>query len=141
VEYFEPNILAMADSLFSKIIRGEIPSHKVYEDDKTFAFLDIHPIQNGQVLVVPKSQIDHIWDLTDEDYMALWLVVKKIANRMREQIPDKHRIGIIVEGFDVPHAHVKVFPINSGDELRHLPDMSAEPDHTKLAEMAKKLAF
>src|SRR5437660_2164632 len=72
------------DSIFTKIIKGEIPSHKVYEDDRTFAFLDIHPVQPGHTLVIPKKQIEFVWDLPDEDYMAVMLAAKKIARRMRE---------------------------------------------------------
>lgn len=132
----------MSDSIFTKIINGEIPSYKVYEDDKTLAFMDIHPIQPGHVLVVPKNQVGHFFDLSDEDYQALMTTVKKVAQRLRQVFPDKARIGVIIEGFDTPdHAHVKVFPADSGDELRHAPDLSAEPDHTELAALAKKIAF
>jgi histidine triad (HIT) family protein len=131
----------MADSVFTKIINGEIPSYKIYEDEKTFAFLDIHPIQPGQVLVVTKNPAEVVWDLPDEDYAALWDTVKKVAARIRETFPSKKRIGVMVEGLDVPHVHVKLFPIDSGDEFRSVPDMSADPDHAALAEMAQKLAF
>ena len=132
----------MEDSIFTKIIKGEIPSHKVYEDDKTMAFMDIHPIQPGHVLVVPKNQVGHFFDLPDEDYLALMVTVKKVAKRLREVFPDKARVGVIIEGFDTPeHTHVKVFPADGGYELRHAPDMSAEPDHSILAELAKRLAF
>lgn len=131
----------MQDSLFTKIIKGEIPCHKIYEDEKTLAFLDIYPIQPGAVLVVPKVQIDHFFDLPPEDYTALMATVKRVAEHLRQQFPDKQRIGVIIEGFEVPHAHVKVFPINSGDELRQHPDTSKEPDHAALAELAKKLAL
>ena len=133
--------MPMSDSIFTKIIKGEIPSHKVYEDDKTFAFMDIHPIQPGHVLLVSKNPAETIYDLPDEDYQALWQAVRKIAAKMKQVFPDKKRIGIMVEGLDVPHAHVKIFPINTGDEYRHSPDMGSEPDQPALAEMAKKLAL
>ncbi len=130
----------MADSIFTKIIKGEIPSHKVYEDDKTFAFMDINPIQTGHVLLVPKTQVPTVWDLDDEDYRALMEAMRKIARKLREVFPDKKRIGIIIEGLEMlDHAHVKIFPINSGDELRNIPSPNAEPDHEALAELAKKL--
>jgi histidine triad (HIT) family protein len=131
----------MADSIFTKIIRGEIPSYKIYEDDKTVAFLDIHPAQPGMVLVVTKTPAETAWDLPDEDYQALWRTVKRVANRMIEVFPEKKRIGIQVEGLDVPHVHVKILPIDTGGEFHAKPDLSAEPDHEKLAEMAKKLAI
>jgi histidine triad (HIT) family protein len=128
-------------SLFTKIINGEIPCHKVYEDDKTFVFLDIHPIQPGHVLVVPKTQVDFVWDLNYEDYQALMSTVQKLGRKLRAAFPDKQRVGVMIEGLDVTdHAHVKVFPFDRG-EYRTIPDMSAEPDHAALAEIAKKLAF
>ena len=103
--------------------------------------MDIHPIQQGQILVVPKIEVDHIWDLQTDDYQALWATVQKVGKRLRETFPDVKRVGVIVEGFDVPHVHVKVFPINSGDELRHKPDMQADPDHDELKKLIQILAF
>jgi histidine triad (HIT) family protein len=129
------------DSIFSKIIRGEIPCHKVYEDDKTFAFLDIHPVQPGMTLVVTKTQAETFLDLSDEDYIALWQAVKKVAQKLKAAFPAKSKIGIQVEGLDVPHVHVKLIPIDSGDEFRAKPDMDAEPDHDALAALAQKLHF
>lgn len=130
----------MEDSIFTKIINGEIPCHKVYEDDQTLAFIDINPIQPGMVLVVSKKQVDHIWDLPSEDYRAVMDTVGKVGQRLREVFADKQRVAVIVEGFEVPHAHVKVFPVNSEHEVRSLPK-GDEPDHEALAEMAKKLAI
>jgi histidine triad (HIT) family protein len=131
----------VANSIFTKIIRGEIPCHKVYEDDKTLAFLDIHPVQPGMVLVVSKNPAETAWNLPDDDYQALWQAVKKVAVRMKQVFPEKQRIGVQVEGLDVPHTHVKLIPINTGEEFRAKPDFSSEPDHIALAEMAKRLAF
>lgn len=128
-------------SIFTKIIRGEIPCHKVYEDDKTFAFLDIHPVQPGMTLVISKTQAPTFLDLSDEDYAALWGTVKKVAQRLQQAFPAKAKIGIQVEGLDVPHVHVKLIPIDTGEEFRAPPDMNAEPDHAALAELAKTLAF
>jgi histidine triad (HIT) family protein len=130
----------MSDSIFTKIIKGEIPCHKVYEDDKTLAFLDIHPVQPGHVLVVPKVQVEQIWDLPEADYQALMETVKKIGNRLRE-VTDKKFVGVGVEGIGVPHAHVHVFPFNNTTEYHNIADQNAEPDHAELAEMAKKLKF
>ncbi|HEX4773896.1 MAG TPA: HIT domain-containing protein [Candidatus Saccharimonadales bacterium] len=130
----------MADSIFTKIIKGEIPSYKLYEDDKTFAFLDIHPKTPGHTLVVPKKQVEFLWDLDDEDYQAVMATVKKVALRMR-QVMGKPFVGELVVGIDVPHAHVHVYPFANTEESRRIPDPSAEPDHAALAEVAKKLAF
>jgi histidine triad (HIT) family protein len=128
----------MQDSVFTKIIKGEIPSHKVYEDDLVLAFMDINPIQPGMVLVVSKKQIDHFMDLPDEDYQALMMAVKKISLKMREVFPDK-RIAVQIEGLDVPHVHVKLFPFASADEFRAVPNTNTEPNHPALAQMAEKL--
>ncbi len=129
----------MEDSIFTKIINGEVPCSKIYEDDKTFAFLDIHPIQPGHVLVVPKKQVPFVWDLDDDDYQALMSTVKKVAQKIREEFPEKDRVGVMIEGLDVAdHAHVKIFPFNRG-EYRTLPDMDAEPDFAALSLVADKL--
>ena len=128
-------------SIFSKIIAGEVPCHKVYEDDKTIIIMDILPIQPGMVLVIPKTEVDNFEDLSDEDYQALWATVKKVAKKMRQVFPTKRKIGVQVEGLDVAHVHVKVFPIDTGAEFHVKPDISIEPNHTALAEIAAKLAF
>lgn len=131
----------MEDSLFTKIIKGEIPCHKVYEDDKTLAFMDIYPIQTGAVLVVPKTQVDHFFDVPTEDYIALMHTVRKVSQRMKQVFPEATRIGVMIEGFEVPHTHVKLVPITSGADLRQMPDTSKEPDHAALEALAQKLAF
>ncbi len=130
----------MADSVFTKIIKGEIPSHKIYEDDKTFAFLDIHPVQPGHTLVVPKAEIEFVWDLPDDLYQAVMSTSKKVARRLREVLGSKYVSERIV-GVDVPHAHVQLIPFDDVAELRVQQDMNAEPDHDALAAMAKRLAF
>ena len=130
------------DSVFTKIIKGEIPSHKVYEDDKTLAFLDIHPQQPGQVVVVPKTQANFVWDLEENDYQALMATVQKVGRRLREVFPEKQRVGVMIEGLDVDnHAHVVVFPFDSAAEYHGGTNMPAEPNHIALAEMAEKLKF
>lgn len=131
----------MTESIFTKIIKGDIPADKIYEDGHTLAFLDIYPIQPGHVLVVPKVEVDHIWDLPDDIYMAMWTTSKKVAQRLREVFPDKARVAVLVEGLEVAHAHIKLFPFNTDEGFRHKPDMEREPDHAALAELAKKLTF
>lgn len=128
------------ESIFTKIVKGEIPCHKVYEDDLTFAFMDIHPVQPGHVLVIPKQQIEFLWDLPDELYLAVMTTTKIIALKMREVLPQTYVSERIV-GIDVPHAHVQLIPFNEAHKLVDSPDMNAEPDHTALAQMAQKLAF
>jgi histidine triad (HIT) family protein len=126
------------DSVFTKIIKGEIPSHKIYEDDKTIAFLPLHPIAKGHVLVVPKLEVDHFMDLPQDDYRALWATVQKVAKHMKNILQTK-RVGLQVVGLDVPHAHVHVIAFDTIDEFREKEDMSAEPDHDSLAKMAQQL--
>lgn len=130
------------DSIFTRIIKGEIPCHKVYEDEWTFAFLDIYPIQTGHVLVVPKKQVSFVWQLNEVDYGALMQTVQRVGQKIQQAYPKKARVGVIIEGLDVKdHAHVKVFPFDTPDEFRAAQDMDTEPDHESLAEVAKKLAF
>jgi histidine triad (HIT) family protein len=130
----------MQDSIFTKIIKGEIPCHKVYEDELTFAFLDIHPKTPGHTLVVPKTQVEFAWDLPDEDYAALMATVKRVALRIREVMQAQY-VGEQIIGMDVPHTHVHVFAFNNMDEYRGIPDMGADPDNEALAAVAQKLAF
>lgn len=130
----------MQDSLFTKIIKGEIPCHKIYEDDKTFAFLDIHPSVEGHTLVIPKAQVEFLWDLTDDDYKAVMATSKKLALHLRETLGVPY-VGMKVIGVDVPHAHVHLIPFTTSSEYSQHGDMSAEPDHAALAETAKKLAL
>jgi histidine triad (HIT) family protein len=129
------------DSIFTKIIKGEIPCHKVFEDEFSFGFMDIHPIQPGHILLVSKRQVANFYELTDEEYQGLMRAVKKVAKRLKEFYPNKKRIGVMIECLEVDHVHVKIFPINTGNEFRSEPDMSQEPDHAALAELAQKLAF
>ncbi|MEO7364220.1 MAG: HIT family protein [Candidatus Saccharimonadales bacterium] len=132
----------MNDSIFTKIINGEIPCHKIYEDDLSLAFLDIHPIQPGQVLVVPKAQVDFVWQLPPGDYQAVMETVQRVGQRLQQIFPEKARVGVIIEGLDIAnHAHIKVFPFDNDAEFRYRPDMSAESDHAALALVAEKLAF
>ena len=95
-------------SVFTKIINGEIPCYKIYEDDKTFAFLDIHPETKGHTLVIPKKEIDKIYELPEEDYQALMDTVKKLSTHMEKTL--NTRILWKVIGTDVPHAHVHLLP-------------------------------
>lgn len=130
----------MQESIFTKIVNGEIPAHKVYEDELTLAFLDIHPVQPGHVLVIPKQQIEFVWDLPDDLYQAVMATTKKVALRMRQVLPAPYVHERIV-GIDVPHAHVQLIPFATTAQLRVQQDMSAEPDHEALAAMAEKLKF
>lgn len=127
-------------SIFTKIINGELPCHKVYEDDMTIAFLTIGPVRDGHTLVVPKKQVDQYIDLPDDYYEALWKTVKKVAANIRE-VTGRERVGVVIKGIDVPHAHVHLIPFNEGESLLEGDGTSADADHEHLAEIASKLYF
>lgn len=127
-------------SIFTKIIRGEIPAHKVYEDDRTIAFLDIYSPIPGHTLVVPKVQVEFVWDLETEEYANLMVTVQKIALRLREVL-DVPYIGEKVVGVDVPHAHVHLVPFQATTDFHKAGVENVEPDHEALAAMAARLAF
>lgn len=98
-------------SIFSKIVRGEIPCHKIAEDDRFLAFLDIHPLAPGHTLVIPKKETDYLFDLEDQDLGAMVIFSKKIAKALRAAVPCL-RIGVCVIGLEVPHAHIHLIPLN-----------------------------
>jgi histidine triad (HIT) family protein len=113
-------------TIFSKIIKGDIPSHKVAEDDNFYAFLDINPVAKGHTLVVPKKEIDYIFDQTDADLAAHTLFAKRVAAAIKKAIPCK-RVGVAVMGLEVPHAHIHLIPLNEEG------DMDFRKEHLKLS--------
>jgi histidine triad (HIT) family protein len=122
-------------SIFSKIIAGEIPSYKIYEDEKTFASLDINPESKGHTLVVPKAEVDKIYELSDEDYHALWAAVKKVAAHMEEVSGRRTLMKVI--GTDVPHAHVHLMPMDETWEYGRTLQLTED----EFKEIQDKLAF
>lgn len=122
--------------IFCKIVAGEIPSHKIYEDDLFFAFLDINPINIGHTLLVPKDHQDVLFDIPDTEYTKLWLKAKELAPAI-QGVTKAKRIGVIVEGFAVPHAHIHLVPIYHGNELDPHNQKPAKPE--ELAEMTVKI--
>jgi histidine triad (HIT) family protein len=124
-------------SLFSKIVSGEIPCHKIAEDDKFFAFLDVFPLVPGHVLVVPKKETDYIFDIEDADLAEMMVFAKQVANVLKTAIPCK-RIGVAVIGLEVPHAHIHLVPMNSADDLNFTrPKLS--PSSEELKQVAEKI--
>jgi histidine triad (HIT) family protein len=103
-------------SIFTRIIQGEIPSYKVAETENCYAFLDISPLSTGHTLVIPKKEVDYIFDLDDELYKDLLIFAKKVGKAI-ESVVDCKRIGLIVFGLDVPHAHIHLIPINKASEM------------------------
>lgn len=124
-------------TLFTKIIQGEIPCHKIAEDENFFAFLDIRPVNPGHTLVVPKKELDYIFDHEDNLLAGILPFAKKIAVAIKKVVPCK-RIGIMVAGLEVPHTHVHLVPINAVSELNF--SRAEETDPEELAELAKEIS-
>ncbi len=103
-------------SIFSKIVRNEIPSYKVYENENFLAFLDINPLKKGHTLVIPKIEVDYIFDLKSKEYQELWNFAKLVANGMKRVIKCE-RISIVVMGLEVPHAHIHLIPLDSMQDI------------------------
>ncbi|CDB09524.1 MULTISPECIES: HIT family protein [Bacteroides] len=103
-------------TIFSRIIAGEIPCYKVAEDDKYFAFLDINPLVKGHTLVVPKQEVDYIFDLNDEDLAGMQVFAKKVALAIGKAFPCK-KVGMAVLGLEVPHAHIHLIPMQSEKDM------------------------
>ena len=124
-------------SIFSRIVAGEIPSHKVAETQNCLAFLDVFPLVPGHVLVIPKREVDYLFDLDDELLAELNLFAKRVAKAIEKTVPCK-RIGVAVIGLEVPHAHIHLVPLNSiGDINFSKPKMN--PSKEELAEMAERI--
>ena len=125
-------------SIFSKIIAGEIPSYKVAEDENYYAFLDINPLTKGHTLVVPKKEVDYIFDLDDETLSGMILFAKKVAKKIKQEIECK-RVAVVVLGMEVPHAHIHLIPINSEADVDfHREKLSLTPE--EFQEIVAKLS-
>ncbi len=124
-------------SIFTKIVQGEIPCHKIAETEEFLAFLDVMPLVDGHTLVIPKKEVDYIFDLDDAYFQRLWSFAKKVAPAIEKAIPCK-RIGIAVIGLEVPHAHIHLVPLNQvGDINFTKPKLSPTPG--ELASIAEKI--
>lgn len=118
-------------TIFSKIVAGEIPSYKVAEDDKFYAFLDINPLVKGHTLVVPKKEVDYIYDLSDEELAAMHVFAKHVALAIQKAFPC-HKVGEAVIGLEVPHAHIHLIPIqNESDMLFSNPKLKLSDEEFK----------
>ncbi|MDR0872139.1 MAG: HIT family protein [Prevotellaceae bacterium] len=124
-------------SIFSKIICGEIPSYKIAEDDRYFAFLDINPIAKGHTLVIPKQETDYIFDLEDAELAGLHIFAKRVAQAVEKTVPCK-RIAVLVSGLEVPHAHVHLIPLNREAEINVTAPKLKLP-HEEMQEIAEKI--
>ena len=114
-------------TIFSRIVKGEIPCYKIAEDERFFAFMDINPVQKGHTLVIPKREDDYIFNLADDEIGAMMVFAKKVAKAIEKAVPCK-RIGVAVIGLEVPHAHIHLIPITQEG------DMDFKKEHVKLTE-------
>jgi histidine triad (HIT) family protein len=122
-------------SIFSRIMAGEIPSHRLYEDERTFSFLDIRPAAMGHSLVIPRVEVDHLFDLEPADYQAVWATARRLAPALRA-VTGAPRVAVIVAGFEVAHAHVHLIPARSMADVRLGSSPAQDAD---LAAMAERL--
>ncbi len=126
-------------SIFSRIINGEIPCYKVAENDKFFAFLDINPLVKGHTLVIPKKEVDYIFDIEDNDLGEMMIFAKQIANKIKDVIPCV-KVGVAVIGLEVPHAHIHLVPMQKeGDLDFKRPKLQLSQE--EFVELQKQLAF
>lgn len=117
-------------SIFTKIIRGEIPCHKIAESEHCLAFLDINPVQRGHVLVIPKKEVDYFYDLEDETLTRLMLFSKKVAKAIEKVVPC-NRISVVVAGLEVPHAHIHLIPMNAISDIDFSEKLSFSSEEMK----------
>lgn len=125
-------------SIFSRIVAGEIPCYKIAEDAHHLAFLDINPLTKGHTLVIPKKEVDYVFDLEDKALADLHLFAKKVAVALKETIPCV-RVGVAVMGLEVPHAHIHLIPFNQMAEM-NFANPKLKLDKTEQAEIAEKIA-
>ena len=124
-------------TIFSKIVAGEIPSYKVAEDDNYYAFLDINPLAKGHTLVIPKAEVDYLFDLDDTTLAGLIVFAKKVAHKIKEQTGCV-KVALVVVGLEVPHAHIHLIPMNSEKDVDFTaPKLKLTPE--EFAEIAAKL--
>ncbi|WP_304233502.1 HIT family protein [Jiulongibacter sediminis] len=123
-------------SIFSKIVAGEIPCHKIAENDDFLAFLDVFPCAKGHTLVIPKKEVDYIFDLDEETYMGLMAFARQIEPAIKKAIPCK-RIGVAVIGLEVPHTHVHLIPMNSMADMNFNSKLKLSQD--ELIEIAERI--
>lgn len=125
-------------TIFSRIVAGEIPSYKIAEDDKYYAFLDINPVAPGHTLVIPKNEVDYIFDLSDEEYLGIQLFAKQVAEAIKQAIPCQ-RVGVAVMGLEVPHTHIHLIPINKEADMNFFKE-KATLTQEEMSEIATKIS-
>ncbi len=129
--------------IFARIASGEIPSYKIAEDDRFFAFLDINPLVKGHTLVIPKKEIDYLFDMDEEMHKDIWQFAMKVAKAIKQVVPCV-KVGVAVIGLEVPHAHIHLVPLNTMDDINFSrPKLTLPPDEMKqtAAEIAAAMNY
>lgn len=126
------------ETIFSKIVRGDIPCHKVAENERFLAFLDIQPLKRGHVLVIPKTEVDYIFDLEDGMLAEMMVFSKAVAAKIKAVFPCK-KVGVAVIGLEVPHAHIHLIPINAMNDM-NFANEKLKLEQSELAEIAGKIS-
>lgn len=125
-------------TIFSRIIAGDIPCYKVAEDDRFFAFLDINPVNWGHTLIVPKEEVDYIFDIDDECLAEMMVFAKKVAKGIKAALPCR-KVGVTVLGLEVPHAHIHLVPLKNEGDMNFSKKIS-DPDPEKMKQIAKAIS-
>lgn len=128
----------MADTIFSKIVNGDIPAYKIYEDDDFLAFLDIAPLKKGHTLVIPKKPVDYLFDINDQDLSQMILVSKKVAKAIKKAFPCP-KVGVAVLGLEVPHAHIHLVPLASEQDI-NFANPKLKLEKTEMEQIAGKIS-
>jgi len=128
----------MAETIFTKIVKGEIPCYKIAEDDRFFAFLDISPLAKGHTLVIPKAQVDYIFDLDDNTLADMMVFAKKIAKAIHK-VSGCVKVGVAVVGLEVPHVHIHLVPMNKVSDL-NFANPKLELSKEEFADIAQKIS-
>lgn len=128
------------NTIFSRIASGEIPSYGVAGDDRHYAFLDINPVAEGHVLVIPRQAPDYIFDLDDDAYQALWAFANRVAKALKRAVPCK-RVGVAVMGLEVPHVHIHLVPMNSEGDMDFSKKLTMTPEQMQAVAQAIKQEF
>ncbi len=125
------------ETIFTKIVKGDIPSYKVYEDDKFLAFLDIAPLKKGHTLIIPKEQIDYLFDINDADLAQMMIVTKKVAGAIKKAYSCE-KVGVAVLGLEVPHAHIHLVPLTSEQDI-NFANPKLKLNEEEMIRIAKKI--
>ncbi|MBX7241297.1 MAG: HIT family protein [Bacteroidia bacterium] len=124
-------------TIFSRIVNGEIPCYKIAEDDRYFAFLDISPLKKGHTLVIPKAEVDYLFDMDEESYSGLFLFARKVAAAIQKAIPCT-KVGVAVIGLEVPHCHIHLVPLHNVSDL-NFSNAKLMLDKTEMEAIAEKI--